>query len=91
MPRALLTIDAAQAYDRGQRCDLEAGMAKFFASEAAVRNAEESMRIHGGYSYSKEYEIERFYRDALLMCIGEGTNEMQRIIISKQWIARNRV
>jgi len=87
----LLTMDAAEAYDRGERCDMEAGMAKYFASEAAVRNAEEAMRIYGGYSYSKEYEIERYYRDALLMCIGEGTNEMQRMIISKQWVKRNRI
>ena len=85
----LLTMDAAQAYDRGERCDMEAGMAKFFASEAAVSNADEGMRIYGGYSYSKEYEIERYYRDAMLMCIGEGTNEMQRMIISKQWVKRN--
>lgn len=85
----LLTLDAAAAYDRGERCDLEAGMAKYFASEAAVRNSEESMRVHGGYAYSKEYEIERYYRDSLLMCIGEGTNEMQRMIISKQWVKRN--
>jgi alkylation response protein AidB-like acyl-CoA dehydrogenase len=87
----LLTLDAARAYDRGERCDLEAGMAKYFASEAAVENASEGMRIHGGYSYSKEYDIERFYRDAMLMCIGEGTNEMQRIIISRQWVKRNPV
>ncbi|WP_373488558.1 acyl-CoA dehydrogenase family protein [Blastomonas sp.] len=85
----LLTMDAAEAYDRGERCDMEAGMAKYFASEAAVRNSEEAMRIYGGYAYSKEYEIERYYRDALLMCIGEGTNEMQRMIISKQWVKRN--
>ena len=85
----LLTMDAAQAYDRGERCDMEAGMAKYFASEAAVRNSEESLRIHGGYGYSKEYDIERFYRDAILMCIGEGTNEMQRMIIAKQWVKRN--
>ncbi|MXO69469.1 acyl-CoA dehydrogenase [Altererythrobacter marinus] len=85
----LLVEDAARAYDRGERCDMEAGMAKYFASEAAVANASEGMRIHGGYSYSKEYEIERFYRDAMLMCIGEGTNEMQRIIISRQWVKRN--
>lgn len=85
----LLTLDAAQAYDRGERCDMEAGMAKYFASEAAMKNAEEGMRIFGGYAYSKEYEIERFWRDAPLMCIGEGTNEMQRIIISKQWVKRN--
>ncbi len=85
----LLTLDAAEAYDRGERVDMEAGMAKFFASEAAVKNAEEAMRIFGGYSYSKEYDIERYYRDAMLMCIGEGTNEMQRIIISRQWVKRN--
>ncbi|GGI82962.1 isovaleryl-CoA dehydrogenase [Polymorphobacter multimanifer] len=87
----LLTLDAAEAYDRGERVDMEAGMAKYFASEAAVKNAEEAMRIFGGYSYSKEYEIERYYRDALLMCIGEGTNEMQRMIIAKQWVKRNPV
>ncbi len=85
----LLTLDAAAAYDCGERVDMEAGMAKYFASEAAVRNSEEAMRIFGGYSYSKEYEIERYYRDSLLMCIGEGTNEMQRMIIAKQWIKRN--
>ena len=87
----LLMLDAAAAYDRGERCDMEAGMAKYFASETAVHNAEEAMRIFGGYSYSKEYEIERFYRDALLMCIGEGTNEMQRIIVARQWVKRNPV
>lgn len=85
----LLVREAAHAYDRGERCDMEAGMAKYFASEAAVENASEGMRIHGGYSYSKEFDIERLYRDAMLMCIGEGTNEMQRMIISKQWIRRN--
>ena len=85
----LLTFDAAEAYDRGERCDMEAGMAKYFASEAAVRNSEEALRIHGGYGYSKEYEIERYYRDSILMCIGEGTNEMQRMIIAKQWVKRN--
>lgn len=85
----LLTLDAAAAYDRGERCDMQAGMAKYFASEAAVANSQEAMRIFGGYSYSKEYEIERYYRDAMLMCIGEGTNEMQRIIISRQWMKQN--
>ncbi|MFC4292387.1 acyl-CoA dehydrogenase family protein [Sphingorhabdus arenilitoris] len=85
----LLTMDAAKAYDRGERCDMEAGMAKYFASEAAAENAQEAMRIFGGYSYSKEYDIERLYRDALFMCIAEGTNEMQRMIISKQWVKRN--
>lgn len=87
----LLTMDAAEAYDRGERCDMEAGMAKYFASEAAVANSQEAMRIYGGYSYSKEYDIERFYRDSMLMCIGEGTNEMQRMIISRQWVKRNPV
>jgi alkylation response protein AidB-like acyl-CoA dehydrogenase len=85
----LLTLDAAAAFDRGERCDLEAGMAKYFASEAALENSIESLRIHGGYGYSKEFDIERLYRDAPLMCIGEGTNELQRIIIAKQWIKRN--
>ena len=85
----LLTLDAAAAFDRGERCDLEAGMAKYFASEAALENSTESLRIHGAYGYSKEYDIERLYRDAPLTCIGEGTNELQRIIISKQWIKRN--
>jgi alkylation response protein AidB-like acyl-CoA dehydrogenase len=85
----LLLANAAQTYDRGERCDMEAGMAKYFASESAVRNSEEAMRIFGGYSYSKEYEIERFFRDSLLMCIGEGTNEIQRMIIAKQWLKRN--
>jgi alkylation response protein AidB-like acyl-CoA dehydrogenase len=85
----LLTLDAAAAFDRGERCDMEAGMAKYFASEAALENSIESLRIHGGYGYSKEFDIERLYRDAPLMCIGEGTNEMQRIIIAKQLIKRN--
>ncbi|MDJ1016744.1 MAG: acyl-CoA dehydrogenase family protein [Paracoccaceae bacterium] len=85
----LLTYDAARAYDSGERCDMEAGMAKFFASETAVENSLEAMRIHGGYGYSKEYHVERYFRDAPLMCIGEGTNEIQRMIIAKQLIERN--
>jgi alkylation response protein AidB-like acyl-CoA dehydrogenase len=85
----LLTLDAAQAFDRGDRCDMEAGMAKYFASEAALENSTESMRIHGAYGYSKEYDIERLYRDAPLTCIGEGTNEMQRLIIARQWARRS--
>ena len=85
----LLVEQAAQAYDRGQRCDMEAGMAKYFASEAALENSIEAVRIHGGYGYSTEFNVERYYRDAPLMCIGEGTNEMQRIIIARQLIARN--
>jgi butyryl-CoA dehydrogenase len=87
----LLVESAARAYDTGERCDMEAGMAKYFATETGVFCAQEAMRIFGGYSYSTEYEIERFYRDAMLMCIGEGTNEMQRIIIAKQLVERNRV
>ncbi|QNH01995.1 acyl-CoA dehydrogenase family protein [Pseudomonas sediminis] len=87
----LLTESAAKAYDRGERCDMEAGMAKYLATEAAVENAMESMRIHGGYGYSKEYNVERLYRDAPLLTIGEGTNELQRIIIAKQLIERNPV
>jgi alkylation response protein AidB-like acyl-CoA dehydrogenase len=87
----LLVESAAQAYDLGERCDMEAGMAKYFASETAVEVSLEAMRIHGGYGYSKEFDIERYYRDAPLMTIGEGTNEMQRIIIAKQLIARNPV
>lgn len=85
----LLTMDAAEAYDRGERCDMEAGIAKYFASESAVENSQEAMRIFGGYSYSKEYDIERYYRDAMMMCIGEGTNEIQRMIIAKQHIKNN--
>jgi len=87
----LLIEQAARAYDAGQRCDMEAGMAKYFASEAGLENALEAMRIHGAYGYSKEYPIERLVRDAPLMCIGEGTNEMQRIIIARQLIERNPV
>jgi alkylation response protein AidB-like acyl-CoA dehydrogenase len=85
----LLTLDAASAFDRGERCDMEAGMAKYFASEAALENSTESLRIHGAYGYSKEYDIERLYRDAPLTCIGEGTNEMQRLIIARQWLKRS--
>ena len=81
----LLTLDAAAAFDRGERCDME----KYFSSEAALENSIESMRIHGAYGYSQEYDIERLYRDAPLTCIGEGTNEMQRIIIAKQWVKRH--
>ena len=85
----LLVQRAADAYDRGERCDMEAGMAKLFATEAAVENSLEAMRIHGGYGYSKEFNVERLYRDAPLLVIGEGTNELQRLIIAKQVIARN--
>ncbi|OYD81703.1 acyl-CoA dehydrogenase family protein [Azospirillum brasilense] len=87
----LLVQQAAKALDRGERCDYEAGMAKLFASEAAVENSLDAMRIHGGYGYSKEFVVERLYRDAPLLCIGEGTNEIQRIIIAKRLIEQNPV
>jgi len=87
----LLTEQAAAAYDRGERCDMEAGMAKLAATEAAVENSLEAMRLHGAYGYSPEYNIERYYRDAPLLAIGEGTNELQRLIIAKQLVERNPV
>jgi alkylation response protein AidB-like acyl-CoA dehydrogenase len=87
----LLLEDAARAYDKGERCDMEAGMAKLFASETAVEVSLEAMRIHGGYGYSKEFPVERLYRDAPFLLIGEGTNELQRIIIARQLIERNPV
>jgi alkylation response protein AidB-like acyl-CoA dehydrogenase len=85
----LLVEQAASKYDKGERCDMEAGMAKLFASEAALQNATEAMRVHGGYGYSKEFDVERYYRDAPLMCIGEGTNELQKLLIAKQLIKRS--
>ena len=87
----LLVEQAAAKFDRGERCDMEAGMAKLFASEAALENATEAMRVHGGYGYSEEFDVERYYRDAPLLCIGEGTNEIQRVLISRQLIKRNPV
>ncbi len=87
----LLIEQAANKYDSGERCDLEAGMAKLFASEAGLENATEAMRIFGGYSYSTDFDVERYYRDAPLMCIGEGTNEMQRIIIARQLVERSKL
>jgi alkylation response protein AidB-like acyl-CoA dehydrogenase len=86
-----LLEQAALKYDRGERCDLEAAMAKLAGSEAGAACAQEAMRIFGGYSYSVEYDIERFYRDAMLMCIGEGANEILRQVIAKQLIDRNRI
>lgn len=85
----LLVENAAAALDRGERCDFEAGMAKLFATESALKNAEEALRIHGGYGYSKEFVVERLFRDAPLLCIGEGTNEIQRLIIAKRHIEQN--
>lgn len=87
----LLVESAARAYDKGERCDMEAGMAKLFASEAAVHNSLEAMRLHGAYGYAKEFNIERYYRDAPLLAIGEGTNELQKLIIAKQLVRRNPV
>ena len=86
-----LVRDAAEAFDAGRRCDLEAGMAKLVATEAALENATEAMRIHGAYGYSTEEHLERYYRDAPLLCIGEGTNEIQRVIIAKGLLERHRI
>ena len=87
----LLTIRAARLKDAGARSDLEAGMAKLFASEAGRFCVEESFRIHGGYGYSKEYEIERLYRDAPLLLIGEGTSEIQKMVIGKKLLERHKI
>ncbi len=86
----LLTLRAARLKDAGERSDLEAGMAKLFASEAGRFCVEESFRIHGGYGYSKEYEIERLYRDAPLLLIGEGTSEIQRMVIGRKLLQRHK-
>ena len=85
----LLTEQAAIAYDSGTRSDLQAGMAKLFATETALFNSTEAMRIHGGFGYSPEYNIERYYRDAPLLAIGEGTNELQKLIIAKQLVSED--
>src|SRR5690242_4383130 len=87
----LLTLKAARLKDAGERSDLEAGMAKLFASEAAREVVEEALRIHGGYGYSKEYEIERLYRDAPLLLIGEGTSEIQKMVIGRTLLKRNKI
>jgi alkylation response protein AidB-like acyl-CoA dehydrogenase len=76
--------NAARKIDKGERADLEAGMAKLYASEAALEVATEAMRIHGGYGYTTEFPVERYFRDAPLMIIGEGTNEIQRMVIARQ-------
>jgi len=86
-----LIESAARMYDRGERCDLEAAMAKLAGSEAGVFCSQEAMRIFGGYSLSVEYEIERFYRDSMLMVIGEGTNEILRQVIAKQLVGRYKI
>ena len=87
----LLTLKAARMKDAGERSDLEAGMAKLFASEAGKEVVEDSFRIHGGYGYSKEYEIERLYRDAPLLLIGEGTSEIQRMVIGRTLLRRHKI
>jgi alkylation response protein AidB-like acyl-CoA dehydrogenase len=86
-----LVLYAAQRYDAGERCDLEAGMAKLFASETAMQIALNAVRVHGGYGYSTEFDVERYFRDAPLMIVGEGTNEIQRNVIVRQLIARGGV
>jgi alkylation response protein AidB-like acyl-CoA dehydrogenase len=83
-----LTLYAADRYDAGERADMEAGMAKLFASEVAMEIALNAVRIHGGYGYSTEFDVERYFRDAPLMIVGEGTNEIQRNVIAGQLVAR---
>jgi isovaleryl-CoA dehydrogenase len=86
-----LVLHAARKFDAGQRADMEAGMAKLFASEAAMQIALDAVRIHGGYGYSTEFDVERYFRDAPLMIVGEGTNEIQRNVIVRQLVNRNSV
>jgi alkylation response protein AidB-like acyl-CoA dehydrogenase len=86
-----LVMYAARCYDSGHRADMEAGMAKLFASETAMEIALNAVRIHGGYGYSTEFDVERYFRDAPLMIVGEGTNEIQRNVITRQLIQRNQV
>ncbi|OZC63042.1 acyl-CoA dehydrogenase [Rhodococcus sp. 15-725-2-2b] len=83
-----LLFDAAERVDSGERCDMEAGMAKLFASETAMEIALGAVRVHGGYGYSTEYDVERYFRDAPLMIVGEGTNEIQQGVIAKQLVRR---
>ena len=86
-----LVLHAARKFDAGERADMEAGMAKLFASEAAMQIALDAVRIHGGYGYSTEFDVERYFRDAPLMIVGEGTNEIQRNVIARQLVRRNSV
>jgi alkylation response protein AidB-like acyl-CoA dehydrogenase len=86
-----LTLHAARLYDAGRRVDMEAGMAKLYASEVGMEIALDAVRIHGGYGYSTEYDVERYFRDAPLMIVGEGTNEIQRNVIVRQLVERNPV
>lgn len=82
----LMTLHAAESFDAGRRSDMQAGMAKLFASETAMETALAALRIHGGYGYSTEFEVERYFRDAPLMLVGEGTNEIQRSVIARQFV-----
>jgi alkylation response protein AidB-like acyl-CoA dehydrogenase len=86
----LLTVRAAAALDAGRRCDLEAGMAKLFASEACLQVTADAIKVHGGYGFSAEFDVERYYRDAPLMVVGEGTNDIQRNVIIRQLVDRYR-
>jgi isovaleryl-CoA dehydrogenase len=86
-----LVLYAARIYESGERADMEAGMAKLFASEVAMEIALDAVRIHGGYGYSTEFDVERYFRDAPLMIVGEGTNEIQRSVITRQLIKRNAI
>jgi alkylation response protein AidB-like acyl-CoA dehydrogenase len=83
-----LVLHAAERLESGQRSDLEAGMAKLFASETAMEVALAAVRVHGGYGYSTEFDVERYFRDAPLMIVGEGTNEIQRDVIARQLVQR---
>ncbi|HEY1700091.1 MAG TPA: acyl-CoA dehydrogenase family protein [Trebonia sp.] len=83
-----LILHAAEKFETGERCDMEAGMAKLFASETAMEVALSAVRVHGGYGYSTEYDVERYFRDAPLMIVGEGTNEIQRNVIAGQLVKR---
>jgi alkylation response protein AidB-like acyl-CoA dehydrogenase len=87
----LLTYQAASKKDRGERCDLEAGMAKLFASEICERAASEGIQIHGGYGYTEDFAVERYYRDAKLLTVGEGTSEIQRQVIARRLLELYRV
>ncbi|MCW2882170.1 MAG: hypothetical protein JWQ95_6270 [Sphaerisporangium sp.] len=86
-----LVLYASRRFDAGERADMEAGMAKLFASETAMQIALDAMRIHGGYGYSTEFDVERYFRDAPLMIVGEGTNEIQRNVIARQLVSRGTV
>jgi alkylation response protein AidB-like acyl-CoA dehydrogenase len=87
----LLLQQAAQKKDRGERCDLEAGMAKLFATEICQEVTLEAMRIHGGFGYTKEFNVERYYREAPFMLVGEGTSEILRLVIARQLLEKYKI